>query len=99
MMKYRNRFAIASKILQVARAGNATKTRLMYGSFLSFAQINEYLSFLMTNALIMRDEVSQTYALTRERRALPPHVRGAQQADPARGNDAGSASQTVKSGP
>jgi predicted transcriptional regulator len=64
MMKYRSRFAIASNILNVARAGNATKTRLMYGSFLSFAQINEYLTFLMTNALIMRNEESHIYSLT-----------------------------------
>ena len=64
MMKYRSRFAIASSILNVARAGNATKTRLMYGSFLSFVQINEYLGFLMTNELIMRNEESHIYSLT-----------------------------------
>ncbi len=63
-MKYRSRFAIASNILQVARAGNATKTRLMYGSFLSFAQINDYLEFLLANTLIMRDETSHIYSLT-----------------------------------
>jgi predicted transcriptional regulator len=63
-MKYRSRLAIASTILQVARAGNATKTRLMYGSFLSFAQINEYLNFLLSNALIMRSEETHIYALT-----------------------------------
>ncbi len=64
MMKYRSRFAIASNILHVARAGNATKTRLMYGSFLSFAQINEYLGFLTANSLITRDEETHIYALT-----------------------------------
>jgi len=63
-MKYRSRFAIASNILQVARAGNATKTRLMYGSFLSFAQINEYLNFLLSNALIMRSADTHIYSLT-----------------------------------
>jgi len=63
-MKYRSRLAIASNILQVARAGNATKTRLMYGSFLSFAQINEYLTFLLANTLITRNEESHVYALT-----------------------------------
>jgi predicted transcriptional regulator len=63
-MKYRSRLAIASTILQVARAGNATKTRLMYGSFLSFAQINEYLNFLIANALIMRSEQTRIYGLT-----------------------------------
>ena len=63
-MKYRSRFAIASNILHVAGAGNATKTRLMYGSFLSFAQINEYLGFLMANSLIMRNEETHVFALT-----------------------------------
>jgi predicted transcriptional regulator len=63
-MKYRSRFEIASGILNVAMAGNATKTRLMYGSFLSFAQINEYLSFLLANTLIMRDEATHTYSPT-----------------------------------
>jgi predicted transcriptional regulator len=63
-MKYRSRLAIASNILQVAQAGNATKTRLMYGSFLSFAQINEYLTFLVANALIIRDDGTRVYALT-----------------------------------
>jgi predicted transcriptional regulator len=63
-MKYRSRFEIASKILGVALEGNATKTRLMYGSFLSFAQINEYLRFLQANTLIMRDEETRIYALT-----------------------------------
>jgi predicted transcriptional regulator len=63
-MKYRSRLAIASTILQVARAGSATKTRLMYGSFLSFAQINEYLNFLLANALITRSEETHIYGLT-----------------------------------
>jgi predicted transcriptional regulator len=63
-MKYRSRLEIASNILEVARSGNATKTRLMYGSFLSFAQINEYVSFLLANSLIMKDEVTRIYSLT-----------------------------------
>ena len=63
-MKYRSRFEIASSILNVALTGNATKTRLMYGSFLSFAQINEYLAFLLANMLITRNEESRTYTLT-----------------------------------
>jgi predicted transcriptional regulator len=63
-MKYRSRFEIASGILNVALAGNATKTRLMYGTFLSFAQINEYLGFLLANTLIMKDEATRIYAPT-----------------------------------
>ena len=63
-MKYRGRFEIAATILEVAQAGNSSKTRLMYGSFLSFAQINEYLSFLLSNALITRSDDTHIYALT-----------------------------------
>jgi predicted transcriptional regulator len=63
-MKYRSRLTIASAILQLARVGNATKTRLMYGSFLSFAQINQYLNFLLANALIIKSEETHTYGLT-----------------------------------
>jgi predicted transcriptional regulator len=63
-MRYRNKFAIASSILQAAQVGNATKTRLMYGAFLSFAQINEYLNFLTANGLIRKDPSTKIYALT-----------------------------------
>jgi predicted transcriptional regulator len=63
-MKYRSRYDIASTILNAAMEGNATKTRLMYGSFLSFAQINEYLKFLLANTLISKDEETRVYALT-----------------------------------
>ena len=63
-MKYRSRLGIASNILEVAQAGNATKTRLMYGSFLSFAQINEYLTFLLANGLVAKNEETRIYSLT-----------------------------------
>src|SRR2546428_667333 len=63
-MKYRSRVEIASNILRVATGGRATKTRLMYGSSLSFTQINEYLKFLMSNTLIMTDPDSRVYTLT-----------------------------------
>jgi predicted transcriptional regulator len=36
----------------------------MYGSFLSFAQINEYLDFLRLNGLIVLSEETRVYALT-----------------------------------
>jgi predicted transcriptional regulator len=63
-IKYRNRLAIAATILEIAQAENATKTRLMHGSFLSFAQINEYLNFLLSNALITKNDDTRIYALT-----------------------------------
>jgi predicted transcriptional regulator len=63
-MKYRSRFTIASSILKAAQNGSSTKTRLMYGAFLSFGQINEYLTFLLSNNLIVKDEMTHTYAPT-----------------------------------
>jgi len=63
-MKYRSRFEIASSILKVALEGKASKRRLMYASFLSFAQINEYLNFLLANKLITRSEETHIYGLT-----------------------------------
>jgi predicted transcriptional regulator len=63
-MKYRSRFTIASSILRTAQTGGNTKTRLMYGSYLSFGQINEYLKFLLENKLIMKDLETHTYAPT-----------------------------------
>jgi predicted transcriptional regulator len=62
--KYRNRFEIASAILHVVMDGDSTKTKLMYGSFLSFAQINEYLSFLLANELLKKEKGTRVYTLT-----------------------------------
>jgi predicted transcriptional regulator len=62
--KYRSRFEIASTILHVAEDGDATKTKLMYGSFLSFAQINEYLGFLLANELLAKEPETRIYTLT-----------------------------------
>jgi len=63
-VKYRSRFEIASRILNVALEGNASKRRLMYASFLSSSQIKEYLSFLTSNGLIMTDKETRVYSLT-----------------------------------
>ena len=50
-MKYRSRTEIVSMILEAAN-GTATKTRIMYKAFLSYAQLKEYLSVLIENALL-----------------------------------------------
>jgi predicted transcriptional regulator len=54
-MKYRNRTEITSQMLEVAMGG-ATKTKIMYRSFLSFAQMKEYLEVLLANGLLELDE-------------------------------------------
>ena len=50
-------------ILQ-ASMGGATKTHLMYGAYLSFAQIQEYLEFMQGKELIVYEAGVQNYKLT-----------------------------------
>jgi predicted transcriptional regulator len=59
-MKYRSRTEILGMILEAANGG-ATKTRIMYKAFLSYAQLREYLSVLIENNLLEFLEGSQTY--------------------------------------
>jgi predicted transcriptional regulator len=62
-MKYRSRTDIIAMILQGAMLG-ATKTRLMYGAYLSYAQIQEYVKFLQEKGLLAYEEGAQKYKLT-----------------------------------
>jgi predicted transcriptional regulator len=62
-MKYRSRTEIVSMVLEAANGG-ATKTRIMYKAFLSFAQLREYLSLLIENNLLEYLEGSKTYKTT-----------------------------------
>ena len=63
VMKYRSRTEIVAMILEAANGG-ATKTRIMYKAFLSYAQLREYLSVLIENNLLQYMEGSQTYKTT-----------------------------------
>jgi predicted transcriptional regulator len=47
-----------------AAANGATKTRIMYGAYLSYAQVKEYLSFLIEKNLISYEEGTGLYKLT-----------------------------------
>jgi len=64
-VKYRSRTDIIAMILQAAING-ATKTRIMYGAYLSYAQVKEYLSFLIEKDLIRYEEGSAIYKLTQK---------------------------------
>ena len=63
-MKNRSRAHIAGRILEIANGGGATKTKIMYKAFLSYAQLKEYLTFLMDNGLLQRDQGRQFYRTT-----------------------------------
>ena len=63
-MKYRSRTEIVCNILDAANGGVVTKTKIMYTAFLSYAQLNEYLSILIENNLIEYLDGTQTYKTT-----------------------------------
>ena len=62
-MKYRSRSEISSNILEAANGG-ATKTKIMYKAFLSYAQLTEYLSMLAANGLLAYERESQKLKTT-----------------------------------
>jgi predicted transcriptional regulator len=62
-MRYRSRSDIAEMILEAANGG-ATKTKIMYKAFLSYAQLKEYLAVLIENSLIEYEEGRQFYRTT-----------------------------------
>ncbi|MPZ07135.1 MAG: hypothetical protein GEU26_12100 [Nitrososphaeraceae archaeon] len=63
-MKYRSRTEILGLLLEAANGGGATKTKIMYKAFLSFAQLREYLTMLQDNGLIEFEGGKQTYRTT-----------------------------------
>ncbi len=63
-MKYRSRTEIVCLILEAANGGGATKTKIMYKAFLSFAQLREYLTMLQENGLVEYEGGKQTYRTT-----------------------------------
>lgn len=62
-MKYRSRTELASNILEAANGG-ATKTKIMYKSYLSYAQLKEYLAMLIQNGLMAHDVEGEKYRTT-----------------------------------
>ena len=62
-MKYRSRTEITVLILEAANGG-ATKTKIMYKSFLSYTQLKEYFTMLIENALLEYEDGTQKYRTT-----------------------------------
>jgi predicted transcriptional regulator len=62
-MKNRSRTELASNVLEAANGG-ATKTKIMYKAFLSYAQLKEYLAMLTQNGLILHDVEGEVYRTT-----------------------------------
>ena len=62
-MKYRSRTDIVAQILDAA-GGGATKTKIMYKAFLSYAQLKEYLAVLIENGLLEYDKHTAHFKTT-----------------------------------
>ena len=62
-MKYRSRTDIVSQILEAANGG-ATKTKIMYKAYLSYAQLKDYLTIMIGNELLEYEEGEQKYRTT-----------------------------------
>ena len=65
-MKYRSRTEIVCNILDATNGGRASKTKIMYAAFLSYAQLKEYLSVLIENNLLEYSDGTQTYKTTKK---------------------------------
>ena len=63
IVKYRSRTEIVAMILEAANGG-ATKTKIMYKAFLSYAQLREYLSVLIENNLLEYLDGTKTFKTT-----------------------------------
>ncbi len=63
LMKYRSRAEIISMILD-SISGGATKTKIMYKAYLSYAQLKEYLAYMQENGLVRYEEGTQLYKIT-----------------------------------
>jgi predicted transcriptional regulator len=62
-LKYRSRADISSEILKIADKG-VSKTKIMYGAYLSFTQLREYLKMLLDNGMLDFDEETMQYRTT-----------------------------------
>jgi predicted transcriptional regulator len=62
-MKYRSRTDIACRMLEVANGG-ASRTKIMYGAYLSYAQLKEYLTVLVEGGLMEYVPGEQKYRTT-----------------------------------
>ena len=63
-MGNRSRTEIVDSILHAANGEGETKTKIMYFAFLSYNQLNEYLSILIENNLLEYLDGTKTFKTT-----------------------------------
>jgi len=66
-VKYRSRADIISEILKIADNGSS-KTKIMYGAYLSYVQLKDYLKVMLENELLVYDEHKLQYRTTEKGR-------------------------------
>ncbi|MGC2425850.1 MAG: winged helix-turn-helix domain-containing protein [Nitrososphaeraceae archaeon] len=54
-MKNRSKTDIIASILEVIKEGGSKRGKIMYGAYLSYTQLNEYLALLLEMGLIIND--------------------------------------------
>jgi predicted transcriptional regulator len=65
-MKYRSRNDIIAQMLQCVSDRDATVTRIMYQSFLSYAQIKQYLHILTEREFVEYNSARRLYKITKK---------------------------------
>lgn len=65
-MKYRSRTEIVSEILELAKGEGMSKTKIMYGAYLSFSQLKEYLNLLLYNGMLTYNKGTNKYRTTQK---------------------------------
>lgn len=64
-MAYRTREEIFASILDIAGSGaGITRSKLMFGSYLTYAQVVEYSKILILRGLLEHDPINRTYKTT-----------------------------------
>lgn len=67
-MKYRSRTEIISEILGLVKGDGLSKTKIMYGAYLSFTQLKEYLNVLLYNGMLSYNKGTNKYRITEKGR-------------------------------
>ena len=64
-MGYRTREEIFSSILDIAGSGEGiTRSKIMFGSYLTYAQVVEYSKILIQRGLLEYDPINRTFKTT-----------------------------------
>jgi predicted transcriptional regulator len=63
-VKYRSRTEIISEILELVKGDGLSRTKIMYGAYLSFTQLKEYLNVLLYNGMLSYNKNTNKYRVT-----------------------------------